>query len=513
MADSIQDDYQTFCEENLDPDDWAVMRTLGHRMVDDMIDYLLTVRDRAPWRHAPDQVKAHFSSPLPRHPQPPEEVYEEFLTYVLPYPIGNIHPRFWGWIFGTGTVFGAFAELLCGTMNTSAGDLDHHSANYVEKQVIDWLKELLGFPATASGLLTSGCSAANLIGLAVARNAKAGYDVRREGVNAGDRRMTLYASQEIHSSVQKAVELLGLGSKALRRVPVTDEFQIDLNALRAAITQDQQSGYIPFCVVGAAGTTNTGAVDDLNALADLCATYGLWLHVDGAFGAWAAITPRTKELVEGLDRADSLALDLHKWMYMPHENGCVLVAHEREHHNAFSLTPAYLARSGSGRGLTGGDLPWLTDYGYQLSRRFRALKTWMSIKEHGALKYARLIQQNIDQARYLANLIEHAHELQLAAPVTLNIVCFRYVNTEMDAAALDITNRQIVEELQEQGLAVVSGTRVREQYVLHVGITNHRSRREDFDLLVREVIRLGNALSQPAMDQRSGTGTAHGTGK
>jgi aromatic-L-amino-acid decarboxylase len=497
MADLVQDDERLSVEENLDPDDWDAMRALGHRMVDDMVDYLMTLRDRPPWRHAPDQVKAHFASSLPHHSQAPEQVYEEFLTYVLPYPIGNIHPRFWGWIFGTGTVFGAFAELLAGTMNSSAGDLDHHSANYVEKQVMDWLKELLGYPATASGLLTSGCSAANLIGLAVARNAKAGYDVRSDGVNAGKGCMTLYASQEIHSSVQKAVELLGLGNRALRRVPVDGGFRIDPDALRAAIAEDRQNGKSPFCVVGAAGTTNTGAVDDLNALADICAAEDLWLHVDGAFGAWAAITPGTRELVAGLERADSLALDLHKWMYMPHENGCILVAHDREHHEAFALTPDYLARSGSGRGLTGGDLPWLTDYGYQLSRRFRALKTWMSIKEHGALKYGRLIQQNIDQARYLALLIERAEELELVAPVTLNIVCFRYINPEVDDAGLDIINQQIVEELQEQGLAVVSGTRVGGDFVMHVGITNHRSRRDDFDFLAREVVRLGNALTQP----------------
>lgn len=472
------------------------MRALGHRMIDDMVDYMMTVRERPPWRHAPDAIKAQFSDRVPRDPQSPEEVYEEFLKNVLPYPVGNIHPRFWGWIFGTGTALGAFAELLAGTMNTSAGDLDHHSANYVEKQVVDWLKEMLGFPSTASGLLTSGCSAANLIGLAVARNARATYDVRRDGVRAASQRMMLYASEEIHSSVQKAVELLGLGSDAVCRVPVTDSFQIDLDALRTAIAHDRRSGKAPFCVVGGAGTTNTGAVDDLNGLADICEAEGLWLHVDGAFGAWAAITPGTKELVAGMERADSLALDLHKWMYMPHENGCILVAHERDHHNTFALTPAYLARSGSGRGLTGGDLPWPTNYGYQLSRRFRALKTWMSIKEHGSLKYGRLIQQNIDQARYLEGLVEKAPELELAAPVTLNIVCFRYVQTGMDDAALDAVNVQIVEELQEQGIAVPSGTTVRGKYVLHVGITNHRSRRDDFDLLVREVIRIGKTLSQ-----------------
>jgi aromatic-L-amino-acid decarboxylase len=478
-------------EETLDPEDWESMRALGHRMLDDMLDYMRTVRERPVWRHAPDRVKAQFDKPLPRDPQPPEEIYKEFLEHVLPYPIGNIHPRFWGWVFGTGTVMGAFAELLAASMNTNSGDLDHHSAIHVEKQVIDWLKEALGFPASASGLLTSGCSAANLIGLAVARNAKAGYDVRREGIHAAPHRMVLYASQEIHSSIQKAVELLGLGSAALRHVPVNDDFQIDLQALRSAIAQDRGDGHLPFCVVGAAGTVNSGAFDDLDALADVCRQEELWLHVDGAFGAWAALAPRARDLVAGMDRADSLAFDLHKWMYVPYEIGCVLVRHRDQHRNAFALTPVYLSRESDGRGLTGGDLPWLTDYGFQLSRGFRALKAWMSLKEHGTHKYGRLIQQNIDQAHYLAALIDATPELELVAPVPLNIVCFRYTRSGLDDGAHDAVNREILVELQEQGIAVVSGTTIGGRYALRVGHTNHRTRREDFDVLVREVVRIG----------------------
>lgn len=482
-------------EETLDPEDWESIRALGHRMLDDMVDYMQTVRERPVWQHAPDHVKAHFDRPLPLDPQPPEEVYEEFLENVLPYPVGNIHPRFWGWLFGTGTVLGAFAELLAASMNTNSGDLDHHSAIHVEKQVIEWCKEMLGFPASASGLLTGGCSAANLIGLAVARNAKAGFDVRREGMGRAPRRMTLYASEEIHSSMQKAAEILGLGGDALRRVPVDGDFRIDVGALEAAIARDRESGLLPFCVVGAAGTTNTGATDDLDALADVCAREDLWLHVDGAFGAWAVLVPDVRDQVTGMERADSLAFDFHKWMYMPYEIGCVLVRHEQEHRGTFSLTPVYLAGEKGGRGLTGGgDLPWFTDYGFELSRSFNALKAWMSLKEHGVRKYARLIQQNVEQARYLAGLVEAAPELELAAPVPLNVVCFRYVDADMDGAALDALNKAILVELQEQGIAVPSGTTLRGRYVLRVGHTNHRTRREDFDLLVREAIRLGRGL-------------------
>jgi aromatic-L-amino-acid decarboxylase len=481
-------------EEDLDPQDWESMRKLGHRMVDDMFEYIKDVRQRPVWQHAPDEVKAHFEQPLPLAPQSPEEIYAEFTENVLPYPIGNIHPRFWGWVFGTGTVFIALVDFLASAMNTNAGDFDHHSAVHVEKQVLDWFKEILDFPKTASGVLTNGCSVANLIGLAVARNAKAEFDLRRKGVSASPRKMVVYASEEIHSSVQKAVELLGLGSEALHLIPVNGAFQIDLEALQAAIAHDRAAGEQPFCVVGAAGTTNTGAIDDLNALADVCQEEGLWFHVDGAFGAWAKLASRVSHQVAGMERADSLAFDLHKWMYMQYEIGCVLVRHPKEHYNTFTLTPEYLERIEGGRGMSGRDLPWLMDYDYHLSRGFRGLKAWMSIKEHGIHKYGRLIQQNIDQAQYLAALVEASPDLELSAPVPLNVVCFRFISPELDDAMLDELNKQILVELQEGGIAVPSGTVIDNKYVLHVANTNHRSRREDFDILVEAVIRLGKAM-------------------
>ena len=504
-------------EETLDPKDWKTMAALGHRMVDDMVHYLKTVRDRPVWKHAPAQVKAHFTRALPVDPQAPEQVYEEFLKYVLPYPVGNIHPRFWGWVIGTGTVLGAFAEMLAAAMNTNTGGLDHHSANHVESQLIRWFREIFGFPAGASGVLTSGCSAANLIALAVARNAKAELDIRRHGLQGVKGRMTLYGSEEIHSSLQKAVELLGLGSECLRIVAVNDAFQIDTRKLEEAIAGDRERGFLPFCIIGAAGTTNTGAVDDLQILADISEREGLWFHVDGAFGAWAVLSPGAKEQLRGLERADSLALDLHKWMYMPYEIGCVLVRNEPSHRDAFSLTPAYLAHGEGGLGLTGGDLPWFSDYHFQLSRGFRALKAWMSLKEHGLRKYGRLIEQNILQARYLGSLVEQEPRLELAAPVTLNVVCFRYLGEDRDQAqraeeagraqrtaraeqredgetAVDALNREILVRLQEEGIAVPSGTTIRGRFYLHLAITNHRSRREDFDLLIREVLRIGGEL-------------------
>ena len=323
----------------------------------------------------------------------------------------------------------------------------------------------------------------------------AGFNLRELGIHAGGRQMVLYASQEIHSSIQKAVEILGLGKDALRRVPVNENFEIDLGVLQETITNDRQQGMQPFCVVGAAGTVNTGAVDDLHSLADLCAQEHLWLHVDAAFGAWTALAPDYRHLVRGLEKADSLALDLHKWMYMQYEIGCILVRHPEQHKESFFLRPDYLARVEGGKGMTGGDLPWLTDYGYQLSRRFNALKAWMSIKEHGSLKFGRLIQQNIDQAHYLAELVEQHPSLELMAPVTLNVVCLRFTQPSYSDHELDVLNQKILVELQEGGLAVLSGTRIHGKFVLHMAHTNHRTRWEDIDILVNEVVRLGQLLN------------------
>jgi aromatic-L-amino-acid/L-tryptophan decarboxylase len=417
-------------------------------------------------------------------------VYAEYLRHVRPHQIGSTHPRFWGWVAGTGTVMGAYAEFLAATTDAVSGAFSRLSNNYVELQVLDWCKSLLGYPPSASGLLTSGCSASNLIALTVARYAKAGFDVRDKGL-WGARPMTIYCSEESHSSLQKAVELLGFGNDALRRVPVDDSLRIDVAALKDAIDADRAAGLRPICVVGVAGTTNTGSIDDLNALADICAAEDLWFHVDGAFGAWAAIAPRYAHLVDGMARADSLAFDLHKWMYLPYPVGCVLVRDAEAHRRAFSLTPTYLAHGEGDRGLTCIDVPWLCDLGFELSRGFHALKAWMTIKEHGILKYGRLIEQNIEQAHYLAGLVEGAPELELAIPVSLNVVCFRYTHPGLDEGMHDRVNKQIEVELQEQGIAIPSTVTIRGRKYIHVAITNHRSRREDFECLVREAIRIG----------------------
>jgi glutamate/tyrosine decarboxylase-like PLP-dependent enzyme len=475
--------------------------------VDDAVDYMASLRERPAWEHAPARVKAHFAGPAPAGPQPVDEIYAEWLEYVRPYQLGTSHPRFWGWVLGSGTPMGVVAEMLAASTNSVCGIYSFVANNYVELQVLDWCKELLGYPLEAGGLLTSGCSASNLIALAVARNAGAGFDVRGEGLagapsgtTGAPERLTVYCSTEAHSSLTKAVELLGMGTSSLRRVPADDAMRMDIGALADMVARDRAAGLRPVCVVGVAGTTNTGSIDDLPRLADFCAAEDLWFHVDGAFGAWAAIAPESRQLVAGMERADSLAFDLHKWMNLTYPVGCVLVRDAQAQLDTFSLTPSYLAHGEGDRGLTAVDVPWLSDLGFELSRGFNALKVWMALKEHGTEKFARVVQQNIDQARYLEGLVAAAPELEQALPAQLNIVCFRYVGRARadgaapDDAALDRLNKKIELELQERGIAVPSVSTISGRKYLHVAVANHRSRREDFDLLVREVVRLGSEL-------------------
>jgi len=474
-------------EETLDPQDWEAMRSLGHRMVDDMLSWLETVREREVWQPVPAEVKAHFQQPLPQEGEPPEAIYDDFRASILPYPMGNVHPRFWSWVMGNGTALGMLAEMLAAGFNPNMGGGEHVGI-YVEQQVLDWTKQMLGFPPEASGLLVSGGSMANLVALAVARNVQAGFDARREGLQNCRQRLIFYASSEAHSSIQKAVELLGLGAESLRLLPVDDGFRIDMDVLKAAITADRAAGHQPACIIASAGTVNSGAVDPLADLADLAAAEGLWFHVDGAIGALAVLAPDLRPKLAGMERADSVALDFHKWLYVQFEAGCVLVRDEAAHRGTFSLTPEYLASHGE-RGIAAGS-HWPNEYGVQLSRNFRALKIWMSIREHGVEKYGRLISQNAQQARYLAALVKSTPGLELVAPVDLNIVCFRYNPGDRDEAALNVLNQEILLRLHESGVAAPSYTTLRGRYALRAAITNHRSRREDFDILVREVMRI-----------------------
>jgi glutamate/tyrosine decarboxylase-like PLP-dependent enzyme len=438
----------------------------------------------------PAAVKASFAGPLPQSPAPLAEIYRELSDNLMPYPMGNIHPRFWSWYMGSSNFTGALGDFLAAIQGSNLGG-GNHAAALMDRQVVDWCKEMVGFPASASGTLVSGGSMANIIGLTVARNAKAGVDVREYGVAAIKKPLRFYGSDQIHSCHRKAMESLGLGNQALRRIATDAELRIDLAALRAAIAEDRAAGFQPACIIGNAGTVNTGAIDDLDALATLAAEEGIWFHVDGCIGALIAIAPGNAHRVAGIERADSIALDPHKWLHAPFEAGCALVRDAPAHRGAFAVTQEYLEVMP--RGLASGE--WLYEYGLQTTRGFKALKIWMALKEHGIGRFGRLIDQNIAQGHYLSQLIEAEPLLELVAPTSINIVCYRFRLAEADSATVKALNTEIMLRLQEEGTAAISDTTVHGQHCLRVAINNHRTRREDLDLLVRETIRLGRELS------------------
>jgi aromatic-L-amino-acid decarboxylase len=485
----MQKPVPTAGERSLDPEDWHEFRRVAHRMLDACIDRLEHVRDAAVWRPVPDRAKRSLRGGPPWKGTPLEQVCDEFLSLIFPYPTGNIHPRFFGWVHGTGTATGVLAEMCGAAMNSNCGGRDH-AATYVERQVIDWCREIFGFPGGASGLLTSGTSSATMIALTAARLAKCGPLVRHAGV-AGQR-LVAYASAESHAALAKAMDLLGLGSDALRAVPVDADYRMDVAALRAAVAEDRASGRAPFCVAATAGTVNTGAFDDIEAIAGLCAEEGLWLHVDGAFGAWARLAdPPWRDLVRGIEHADSLAFDFHKWMYVPYDCGCVLIRDERVHRAAFSQRPDYLAAHGSA--LAGGE-PWFCEYGIDLSRGFRALKVWFALCEFGLARLGAKITDNCRQAQHMAALVGRYPQLQPLAPAPANICCFRYAPAGMADARLDALNEAIVARLQENGTVAFSTTRLHGRLAIRAAIANHRTRRDDIEAAIAAVLQTGAAL-------------------
>jgi len=473
----------------LDPVNWEELKSLGHAMVDDMLGFLEHIGDQPVWRKPPPEVVSYFNQPVPESPRPLGDVYTDFKKNILPYYTGNIHPRFWGWVMGTGTAQGMLAEMLAAGMNcnVSIGD---QAAMYTDRQVVDWCRTLMGFPDGSSGALVNGASMANLNALLVARNA-ADQRIRKQGIPSGHARLRMYASTETHSCIQKAAEIMGIGSEGLRKVRVNDRYQIDLAHLEELIEEDRYAGHIPFCVVGNAGTVNTGAIDPLDELFLLSLKHKLWFHIDGAFGALMKLLPEFEEQTRAITLADSVAFDLHKWMSVPYEAGVVLIRDARLHRATFALQPEYIENQE--RGLAGG--PELTsNYSVELSRGFKALKIWMGIQEQGMEKYREVIRQNILQASYLGLKIIRSGELELMAPVSTNIVCFRYNPGELEIEELNRINKEILMQLQETGVATPSYTTLRGAFCLRVAICNHRSRQTDFDILVRETLTLGERL-------------------
>ena len=468
--------------ETLDPQNWDELRAQAHRMLDDMIDATANIRQQPVWRPIPDEVRARFRAEIPREGSDLGEIYREYSDFIAPYATGNVHPGFMGWVHGGGNVVGALAEMLAAGLNANLGGRDHVPIE-VERQIAEWTRTMLGFPSGASGVFVTGTSMANLMAVWVARTAMLGRDARQYGVSGEGALLTAYTSKAAHGCISKAMDLAGFGTDALRSMPVDHSHRVDVEAMRAQIKRDREIGLRPFLVVGSAGTVDVGAIDDLEGLSALCREEQLWFHVDGAYGALGMLAPAIAPHLAGLETADSVALDFHKWGQVPYDAGFLLVRDSERHLAAFAAPAVYLRREA--RGLAAGS-PWPCDLGPDLSRGFRALKTWFTLKAFGTDKLGAMIERTCRLARYLEAKVSAEPQLELLAPAQLNIVCFRYRADDANRI-----NSEIVADIQDSGIAAPSTTTLDGKLAIRAAIVNHRTDVGDLDALVAAVLEFG----------------------
>ncbi len=460
---------------DLSPDEF---RALAYQAVDLIAAQLEQLRDQPVRRPVPAGLRDKLmEQPLPQEGASPSELIDRFAEEILPYPMGNSSPRFMGWVNSPPAPLGIIAEMLAAALDPSVAGGDH-AATYVEHGVLNWMKDIMGYPRSAGAVLTSGGSVANLIGLGAMRHALTSGADRDGGFYEAGAPLVIYTSVEGHSCIQKAVELLGFGSRYLRRLPVDPGFRIDLDALRRQIALDREAGLRPGCVVASAGTVNTGAIDPLAEIADLCMAEHLWFHVDASYGGMGILAPQVSGLYQGIESADSIAIDQHKWMYAPVECGCALVQDAKLMRDTYSLVPSYLRDDRS--------LPWFSEFSIQQTRGFKALKLWMLLQQVGVKGYSDLIGGNIELANALAKKIEARGDFELVAKGPLSVVCFRY--TPSGVADVDALNRALLPRLQNGGQAFLTGADLNGRPVLRACIVNFRTTAADLDLVLEAVI-------------------------
>ena len=470
---------------DLEPDE---VRRLGRLAADCVAEHRERLTERPVFgKVGPDA--ATFDIALPESGQTADQIIAFVREHVMPRPMGNSHPRFFGFINASADPLGTVGDYLASAMNPNCWGGDH-AAIHVEDRVVRWLCELMGFPAGAQGILASGGSMANFIALAAARRAMTPGNVREDGLGDGPR-LVVYASDQVHSCVDKAVDLLGIGTGHLRKIPCDAQFRLPMDLLKQAVAQDRERGLRPAIVVGNAGTVNTGAIDPLDAIADFCARESLWFHADGAYGAMARIAPALAPQFAGMERADSLAADPHKWLYVPYEAGATLVREGHRLADAFRKFPEYLASDP--------DSPfpgpaWFAERGPELSRGFKALKVFMGLLRHGRSGYAAAIERDIALARFLSDEVDRRPALERLAPTTLSIVNFRYLVPGASAERVDAINRQIVNRLVGSGSFFLAPTILKGRASLRVCIVNFRTSEADLRFLLDETCRVGAEL-------------------
>lgn len=480
--------------------DWSgnQARELGGAVVEIWAELLDRMRELpAGQRRTAEEVRASVLRDVPAEGISRPELIEYLRSLVFDNATFTGHPGFVAYISGSGTVPGVAADLVAAAMNQNVGGWRLSPAGTeIEQHLTRWFGARLGLPDTAAGMITSGGAMAAFIGLKAARDAMAGWDIRRAGVAAGPP-LTLYASAEVHDVNTRAADMLGLGADAVRLVPTDDRQRMRVDALDDAIARDLREGRRPFAVVATAGTVGTGAIDPLPAIADICADHGLWLHVDGAYGGVAALTDGLRSQFAGIERADSVALDPHKWLYTPHSGGALIMREFHRLRDAFSLDPSYTHedKEATGRGID------LYSYGPQFSRGFHALKVWVSLLAHGWDAYQRRILHDCKVARYLYRLTEAHPELEPVGTQSLSISCFRYVPPDWGDAPdredrLNALNTALMTRLQQSDRVFPSNAVVDGRFAIRACVVNFRTEAGDMEALVEESVRLGRELSE-----------------
>src|ERR1051326_165429 len=468
----------------LDPSSEEI-RGWANSVIQLMSDYLGSLPDRGVYRHMVSRrIRDRLDTALPRKGTDFDTLLKVFREDIIPFSRQNAHPRMFGYVQSPGTPIGAFADLLASTLNANLTVWRAAPAPVeLECPTMDWIRQILEFSAEAAGLFVSGGSMANLAALASAREAKADSSGR----------LRMYASSETHFSIAKAAALLGIGRENVRHVAVDERFKIRTDDLVAKITTDLEAGYVPFCVVANAGTVNTGAVDPLAEIGEIADRFQLWMHVDGSYGAFAILAESARKLFASMERADSIALDPHKWLYLPVDVGCVIYRDPEKARAAFAHEAEYTRIIGE----QGDETFAFWNYGPELSRRFRALKVWVLLKGVGLDCLSEAIESNLACARYVASMVRESDDFEMAAPVELSIFCFRHVPAQLknkSPEVIDAFNERLLVALQRDGSSYLSNATLGGRFALRGCVLNYRTTLRDMDILLEDLRRVGKSV-------------------
>jgi len=470
------------------PEEWTSLRQELHAVLDSMLDYHQFRRETPVWRPQPTNVPA-LALDVPKRPRSLNNLHQEFMREILPYSIGNTHGGFMAYVHGGSTLEGLAASVLATGLDANLGGR-HQVPVQIEFLVVAWMAKIMEFPEGSSGVFLTGSSMANFLAVLVARTRCLSPTVRQTGL--GNAQLVGYTSPTAHGCVSQAFDLAGLGKASLVMIP-TKHNRMDVHALEQQIQKDILEGKMPFFVAGTAGTVDHGQVDPLLDIADVCKRYNLWLHVDGAFGSMLKLSLKHKHLVNGLELADSVALDFHKWLQVPYDCAMFLCRHKQIHYDTFAAHVGYLRRESDG--IAGGS-PWPCDFGPDLSRSFRAYKAYVTLSAFGTDRLGQMIDTCIDIAHHAESVIGEHAKLQLACPVATNVVAFRYIGTGKTDSELDDLNSQIAVRVQEAGNVAPSTTQIDGRLYVRACIINHRTLESDVDVLVSQVLHFGDLLSQ-----------------